>query len=241
MIKIKLTISYDGTDYYGSQIQPDQITVHSKILELLKILNINTTLDFSGRTDRGVHAFKQVLSCDIPDYWSNIDELKFQLNKMIPNSIFIRDISIVDKSFHSRFSVVKREYRYLMTNKPLNPFNAKYISYYRDINLDKINEAFEVLKGEHDFEFFSKKGSDPFSTIRDIYSIKIYKYKGIYVFKFSANSYLRSQIRMMVDFIMKISANKLTIEDLKNQLNKKKLVSWTLAPANGLYLSKISY
>ena len=93
----------------------------------------------------------------------------------------------------------------------------------------------------HDFEYFSKKGSEPVSTIREIYDIKLYQHKEIYVLQFKANSYLRSQIRMMVDFMMKISSGKLTLDDLKKQLNKEKLVSWTLASPKGLYLSKISY
>ena len=241
MIKIKITISYDGTNYYGSQIQPDKTTIHSKILEVLNILNINSILDFSGRTDKGVHAFKQTISCNIPQYWSNLNKLKERMNKLLPDSIYVRAISNVKNDFHSRFSAVKREYRYLITDKPTTPFNTNYISFYKDINIKRIHDAIDMFVGIHDFAFFSKKGSEPVSTIREIYSIKFYKYKGIYILRFSANSYLRSQIRMMVDFIMKISSGKLTLEDLEKQLNKKKLVSWTLAPPNGLYLSKINY
>jgi tRNA pseudouridine38-40 synthase len=62
-MKIKLTISYDGSNFYGSQIQPDKQTVQSKIEEVFLSLNINTKFDFSGRTDKGVHAFRQVISC----------------------------------------------------------------------------------------------------------------------------------------------------------------------------------
>lgn len=241
MSKIKITISYDGSSYFGSQIQPDKVTIHSKILDVFKILNIDSTLDFSGRTDKGVHAFRQTISCNIPPYWSNHTALKSRMNKLLPDSIMVRSIYSVNDDFHSRFSAKRREYRYLITNKPNTPFNAQYVTYYKDLDIQKINEAIALFVGIHDFEFFSKKGSEPISTIREIYNIKFYKYKGIYVLKFCANSYLRSQIRMMVDFIMKISAGKLTLEDLRNQLNKKKLVSWTLAPPNGLYLSKINY
>ncbi len=243
MLKIKITISYDGTDYFGSQVQPqpENITIQSKILEVLKVLNINSTLDFSGRTDKGVHAFRQIISCSIPQYWSDLVKLRIKMNKLLPNSIFVRSIYKVSNHFHSRFSAKKREYRYLISDKAITPFNAKYITFYDDINVEKINNTIKIFEGVHDFDFFCKKGSEPISTIREIYSIKFYKYKDIYILKFSANSYLRSQIRMMVDFIMKISSEKLTTNDLKNQLNKKKLVSWTLAPSNGLYLSKIYY
>lgn len=113
--------------------------------------------------------------------------------------------------------------------------------YKQHINIDLIKEASRILIGVHDFEYFSKKGSEPISTIREIYNINIYFYKSKLIIKFDANSYLRSQIRMIVDFLLKISDAKLTIEDLKTQLSKQKLISWTLAPANGLYLSRITY
>jgi len=240
-MKIKFTVSYDGSLYYGSQRQPNHITIQSKIEEVFKLLNIDTSLEFSGRTDRGVHAFKQVISCVLPDFWSDLVKFKMALNKMLPNSIYVRNVSYVSDDFHARFSAKKREYRYIVTTKELTPFNQNYVEYYESINVEKIRDALKVLKGVHDFEYFSKTGSEPASTVREIYDIKFYKHKELYIFRFKANSYLRSQIRMMVDFIMKISSGKLTIEDLKKQLNKEKLISWTLASPNGLYLSKISY
>jgi len=240
-MNIKITLSYDGSMYYGSQIQPDCITIHSKLLEVLNTINIKTSLDFSGRTDKGVHAFKQIVSCKIPSFWKDINKLQKVLNKQLPDSIKIRNIQHVEDNFHARFSAKRREYRYLLTDKQITVFNSSYISYYPEINDKKINKAIELFQGKHDFEFFSKKGSDPISTIREIYSITFYKYKGIYVLKFVANSYLRSQIRMIVDFIMKISAGKLSMFDLNKQLTKKELISWTLAPSSGLYLSKIHY
>ncbi len=240
-MKIKLAISYDGSDFYGSQIQPNQQTVQSNIQKVFLTLNIDTKLEFSGRTDKGVHAFRQVVSCNIPEFWSDLVKLKKTLNKQLIKSIYVRNISKVSDEFHARFSAKKREYRYLISKKELTPFNTKYISYYKEINKEKINEAIRAFIGIHDFEYFSKKGSEPISTIREIYDIKFYEYKDMYVLNFKANSYLRSQIRMMVDFIMKISSGKLTIEDLKLQLKKEKLISWTLADASGLYLSKINY
>ena len=241
MKKIIFTISYNGTNYYGSQIQPDKITIQSKVEEAFAVLNIATTLEFSGRTDKGVHAFRQSISCLIPDFWNDLDRLKKSLTKLLPNSIHIRKINFVEQNFHARFSAKKREYRYLLTSKKLTPFNSDFVTHYNTINETKINEAIKYFVGIHDFEYFAKKGSDPVSYTREIYDIKFYKHKDLYILNFKANSYLRSQIRMIVDFIMKISSGKLTIKDLQIQLKKEKLISWTLAPANGLYLSKIHY
>jgi len=241
MIKILIIISYDGTQFYGSQIQPDKKTIEFTLIKVLKIINIDTKLEFSGRTDKGVHAFKQAISCFIPKYWNNLKKLQQTVNKLLPNSILIRYISFVKDDFHARFSAKKREYRYLISSKQLTPFNSDFISYYPNINVKKINEAISYFIGQHNFKYFSKTGSEPISTVREIYKIRFYQYKDIYVLNFQANSYLRSQIRMMVDFIMKISEGKLTISDLEKQLKGEKLISWTLAPSNGLYLSKVIY
>jgi len=240
-MKIALTVSYDGTTYNGSQIQPNHPTIQSALDKVLKQINIKTILEFSGRTDKGVHAFRQVVSFVLPKFWNDIFKLKQTLNKMLPNSIFVRYIKKVDDDFHARFSAKKREYRYLISTKPLTPFNANYLGYYKVIDIKQINNAIKMIKGIHDFDYFSKKGSDPVSTIREIYDIRFYKYKDIYVLNFKANSYLRSQIRMLVDFIMKISQDKLTLDQLDDQLNNNKKISWTLASETGLYLSKITY
>ena len=239
MNNIKLTIAYNGSEYFGSQIQPDQITIQSVLQNSMKILNIDTKLEFSGRTDKGVHAFRQVVSCKIPPFWVDLKKLKDKLNRILPNSIVIRSIKKVPQNYHARFSTKKREYRYLISPTPTTPFNCNFITYYKDIDIERINSAIKLFIGVHDFEYFSKKGSEPLSTIREIYDIKFYKHKNIFVLQFKANSYLRSQIRMMVSFIMDISANKLTLQQLKNQISKKELVSFKLAPPNGLYLSKI--
>ena len=160
---------------------------------------------------------------------------------MLSSSIRIISIKEVPKEFHARFSATKRSYRYIISKKELTAFNSNYMAYKSSLDISLMKIAAKEFIGIHDFEYFSKNGSEPISTIREIYSIKIYEYKDIIVIKFNANSYLRSQIRMIVDFLFKISAKKLTLEDLRNQLNKKKLVSWTLAPPNGLYLSRINY
>ena len=229
MQKIKFTISYDGSQFYGSQKQPDKKTVQGVLEEVLEVLNIKTKLELSGRTDKDVHAFRQTISCFIPEHYKDLNILKDKINRLLPNSIFVRNIMQVDEAFHARFSAKKREYRYLFTNKALSPFNTNYISYYKIIDEQKINEAIKLFIGVYDFEFFSKTGSEPESTIREIYDIKLYKHKDIFILKFCANSYLRSQIRMIVDAIMKVSAKRLSLDEIKEQLSKKKQHTWTLA------------
>ncbi len=240
-MNVKFTISYDGTKYQGSQTQPNGLSVEDSIQESFKSLNIDTKIIFSGRTDKDVHATGQVFNCKIPSFWSNLDKLKDIMNRHLPSSIKIKHIKKVSEEFHSRFHAKKRVYRYLVTNKELSVFNADYISYFKDIDEMKIKEAIKVFVGVHDFEYFHKKGSDKDNTIREVFDVKFYKYRNIYVFKFTANSYLRSQIRLMVGSLLAVSQDKISIEDLKAQLEMKKYLFRTPATPYGLYLAKVYY
>ena len=240
-MNVKFIISYDGSLYKGSQKQPTVSTIEDELLLAFKNMNINTNILLSGRTDKEVHATGQVFNCIIPDFWKDFKKLKKVLNHQLPTSIRVLNIQEVAEDFHARFHARKRVYRYIITTKELTSFNNKYISYAKFINEDIIKEAIQEFIGIHDFEYFHKQGSEKENTVREVYKTMFYKHKGFYVFKFTANSYLRSQIRLMVGFLLKISEGKYTMIDLKNQLNMKSQIHRIPADANGLYLSKVIY
>ena len=238
--KILAVISYDGSKFFGMQIQPDKKTIQGEIENALQKLNINSQIQHAGRTDRGVHALNQVISFNIPSFW-DLNKLKTLLNKILFPYIFIKKIKIVSDSFNPRFDAKKRSYRYLLTPH-FSPFNADYTTYYPNkIDLNLLQKALKMFEGRHDFEYFAKTGSDVKDYIREIYNTKIFKYKNFYVIKIEGNGFLRGQIRIIVDFVLKINEKKLTLNDLKAQLNKKKLISKHLAAPNGLYLERIWY
>jgi tRNA pseudouridine38-40 synthase len=240
-MNLKFVIAYDGSCYQGSQKQPNGMTIEDELLRVFKKININTNIILSGRTDKDVHATGQVFNAIIPSYWSDLIKLKKILNQQLTHSIQVRSITEVNEDFHSRFHGKKRVYRYIITNKQTNPFNEKFITYVKSIDEEIIKEAIKLFIGEHDFEYFHKTGSDKDNTVREVYDTIFYKYKDIYIFKFIANSYLRSQIRLMVGFLLKVNEGKLSLEDLKAQLNLEKRILKTPAPANGLYLAKVYY
>ena len=221
-MNLKFTLAYDGSLFQGSQKQPNGQTVEDKLLKAFKKINIETNIVLSGRTDKEVHATGQVFNCLIPGYWEDFFKLKEVLNKNLPSSIKILKISKVDENFHSRFHAKSRVYRYLITTKPTTPFNDKFITYVKNVDEELIKKAIKEFIGIYDFEYFHKTGSDKDITVREIFNTVFYKYKDIYVFKFTANSYLRSQIRLMVGFLLAINEKKLTIEDLKKQLRLEK-------------------
>lgn len=241
-IRLKGTISYDGSKFSGFAKQPDASSVQEKIEEAFRLLQTETEIIGSGRTDANVHALRQVFHCDVPYFWkNNFDRLKSSLKRFLLPHIGLRNLEIVDKSFHARFSAKKRSYRYLISTATPNPFFYHYITYARIDHPQKIAEAIELFKGEHDFEYFKKAGSNAKSFKRTIYKTLFYEYKGIYVIGFEANGFLYSQVRMMVDFLLKIANDRLTMIQLKEQIEKKAIHNRDLALPNGLYLYRVYY
>lgn len=240
-MNVKITVAYDGSYYKGSQKQPNKQSVEDSLLEAFSALHIHSKIIFSGRTDKDVHATGQVFNIQLPAYWTNFQKLQRCLNQGLPPSIQIRHISAVSDDFHARFSAKKRVYRYIISSKPTHPFNQKYITHVDIINETMIKKAIAYFIGVHDFEYFHKRGSDKEQFVREVYETSFYKYKDVYIFKFVANSYLRSQIRLMVGFLLEISSGRLSIDDLKVQLSKKRLVFSTPALPNGLYLARVIY
>ena len=242
MFKIKITLSYDGSVFNGFQVQKGRATtVSNKLYNIFSSLGIKEKFNASGRTDSGVHASRQVIDIVIPEYWSDLKKLKNHINHKAKPDIFIKNIERVDKSFHSRFDAKRRVYKYIVSTKEFDVFRSRYILHVDNIDVKKIQSAIKLFKGVHNFEYFKKNGGNVTSFVREIYKVKFYAYKGVYIFSFDSSGYLRSQIRMMVDFLLRVSNGEFSEDDLKNQLEGKKIVSTNLALPNGLYLSKIKY
>lgn len=241
-MKILLYISYNGSKFQGFQQQNHtKNTVMNKILDTFKTLGIHDTPVGSGRTDSGVHASNQTLHVELPEFWEDLQSLKVMLNRHLNPYIFIKKIKPVKDYFHARFSPIKREYRYILSHDKPNPFEADLYTFYPNCDAEKLNEILGVFKGEHDFEFFKKNGSDTKNFIREIYKIKAHNFKNKTIITIQANGFLRSQIRMMISAVLKVYEGKITLNELQNQLDKKHIYSQTLAQPNGLYLHRIFY
>ncbi len=226
----------------GSQSQKSTPnTVMGVFQRVLNNLGIKDIAIASGRTDRNVHATGQVLHVSLPPFWNDLQKLHSILNYQLPNSLHVRGIEKVDNNFHARYSAQRRIYRYALSTEEENPFEARYITFVKTLEYQKIASAMKLFEGEHDFKNFMKTGSDSENTVRIIYKAMAYQHKGKTILYFEANGFLRSQIRLMVGFLLAISEGKLTQENLYKQLTFKDIYSRKLAPAQGLYLAKIKY
>jgi len=240
-MRVKAVIAYDGSAYQGFQKQTTtDKTVTSSIEKALHSLQIDSSIVGSGRTDAGVHASGQVIHFDLPEFWSDLDKLKLNLNRKL-TQIQFKHISSVSDDFHARFSARKRLYRYLFKTQKPSVFEQKYISYYPAFDTTLLTQALELFVGEHDFDHFHKTGSVTHTTVREIYKtnyIQQYNYHYIY---FQANGFLRSQVRMMVEAAMQCARGEMTLRQLLEQIECQEKYSTKLAPPEGLYLAKILY
>jgi tRNA pseudouridine38-40 synthase len=241
-MRVAVILSYDGSRFKGFQRQNSGVkTVANKLEKILRSLKIDSKIHASGRTDNGVHATNQVIHFDIPAFWKDTEKLKREINKKALPDIYCKSIKAVDDNFHSRYSAKRRVYRYIVSTKLPSVFLTPYILFVPKVDELLVKEAIKYFEGIHDFEYFKKSGSSEKHSLREIYKTRFYKYKDFYIFYFEANGYLRSQIRMMVYFLLEISYGKLSINDLVEQLELKKRHSTGLVEPNGLYLSRIKY
>jgi tRNA pseudouridine38-40 synthase len=241
-MRVKITISYNGALFMGSQPQKNEPnTVLGLFCDALQSLKITDKPVASGRTDRGVHATGQVLHVDLPPYWSDLKKLKRSLGFQLPPSIHVKRVEWVDHTFHARYSAKKRVYRYILSDANANPFEESFVTFTKELDTVAINDAMQLFVGTHNFEMFKKSGSEVKSYERTIYKAFAYRHKKYLILHFEANGFLRSQIRLMVGFLLAISTQQQSNKTLKEQITCKKQHHRKLAPCNGLYLAKIKY
>ncbi|WP_348519098.1 tRNA pseudouridine(38-40) synthase TruA [Campylobacter sp. CCS1377] len=240
-MKLKLILSYDGSRFNGSASQSHKNSVQDNLHDALKHLGIFKKPLFASRTDKGVHASRAVACIECGEHFKDLLFLKKQINKFAKPFIYIRYIERVKDDFEVRFDVKSREYRYIFNHSEFNPLQSSYCYFYPKIDIKKVNKILMLFEGVHDFSFFQKLGGSNKTSIREIFDAKAYAYKNYTIFHFKANGFLRSQIRLIVAAVLKVLEGKMSILELKEQIDAKKIHSRMLAPASGLYLSKISY
>lgn len=160
MQRFRVTLAYDGTDFAGSQAQPQQRTVQGEMDRVLaRILGVQTRTLFAGRTDRGVHATGQVAAFDMPAWRWGPAEVQRSLNASLPSDLRVVGASKADAAFHPRFDAAWREYRYWVAPGALSPFLGRYAWTTRgDVDLHRMLGGARYLEGTHDFASFAGGG-----------------------------------------------------------------------------------
>jgi len=243
-MRIAASIEYDGQLFCGWQRQTDvpniQILIESA---LSSIAQSKITVSAAGRTDSGVHALGQVIHFDT-DVVRPISAWIKGVNSLLPESIRVIWAQEVPDEFHSRYSVVEREYQYLLINNSINSalWNAYAGWNFYPLNYDMVHLACTKFIGEHDFSSFRSSECQATSPIREIYFFDVRRSGDDYIFTIRANGFLHHQIRNMLGAIILVG-RELKEPDFINLLLTQKDRSKappTFMP-NGLYLTNIKY
>ena len=243
-MKILGICSYKGTNYYGWQKQVGFISVQSKIEEVLsQIYDTAITITGSGRTDAGVHAYKQYFHF-VTEKDKDLKQLAYAMNKMLPEDIHILSLEKVADDFHARYNAKRKIYEYdiLLKNKEVFNYDLAYL-YPMDLDIDLLKDALKLFEGEHNYQDFTSKEEDEGNFIRTIYSIEVKQDKDLFKIKFEGNGFMRYQIRNMVGSAIAVANKKEDISFIKYHLdgNKKREIIAYKAPAMGLYLVDVIY
>lgn len=238
-----IRLAYNGGKYHGWQIQSNGITVQ-EILDaaLSRILNREISSLGCGRTDTGVHARCFFAHFDAPDELLSCDALVYQLNAVLPHDMVVYEILPVQSSAHARFSAFSRTYRYYI-HFGKNPFllGQSWRMVY-DLNIEKMEEAMQLLPGERDFSCFARSRADHEHGICSMTEVGLELMENRLILTFSANRFLRNMVRAMVGTLVLIGRDKLNKEDLSRILaSGNRNLAGDSAPACGLFLENIQY
>ena len=242
MVRVKCIVSYDGSKFYGFQIQNKLRTVQGEIQKALKkICEEEVTIHASGRTDAKVHGNKQVFHFDTSRQMPE-KQWKRAINHFLPNDIYILDTLFVSEDFHSRYSAAKKEYHYLLSTNEYSPFETNYIYQYgRPLDLELMKDAASIFIGEHDFASFCSYDQYG-NTIRELYKILIEDNNGIITFTIVGNGFRRYMVRHIVGGLIQVGAKRITKKRLQELLDSKgKEKCLFKAKPQGLYLYEVFY
>jgi tRNA pseudouridine38-40 synthase len=265
MTSWKLTLSYDGTDFYGWQVQPERPTVQGVLAAALEHITGERVLpQGSGRTDAGVHALGQVasfgLEASIPP-----ENLMHALNRSLPQSIRVLGAEIVPASFHARHRAVRKTYEYRIFERraqmgPENsdvericsPFVAPFAWACRwPLQIEPMEQAAAMLCGTHDFTSFA--ASDPDLAQRDETSAGPNPVKTIYIstvtrerdllhYRVMGSGFLHHMVRNIVGTLVEVGRGSLSPADLPRILTARdRSAAGPTAPAQGLFLVQVEY
>lgn len=240
-MKYLINLTYDGSNFYGYQIQRKEKTVEGELEKVLStILNEKVNTIASSRTDRYVHAINQYAHFETE---KNIDIKKVlhSINSLIDKSIYIKSIKKVSDDFHSRYNVINKEYIYKINTGVYNPIEKNYVMQYnKKISKDILIKYTTIMSGKHNFKSFTSDNdaSDYNRNVIITYKIE----KNILYLTFNSSGFLRYMIRNIVGLLLDINDSKKSFDDINKIFESKSRTSCgRCAPGEGLYLNKIEF
>lgn len=241
----KLLIEYDGSDFHGWQRQKNDRTIQETIEKALAVMTREkVTVTGSGRTDAGVHARGQVASFTTG---SRLNEhaLLNGLNSLLPNDVVIHGCDRMPDTFHARFDVKSKRYRYCILNRAIPPAIGRQFVWpiRKPLDVSAMSEAAGILIGTHDFKAFEGAGSPRNHTVRTV-TLSMIKATsdGNVTYDVEANGFLRFMVRNIVGTLVEVGWGKVPVQNFEDILRSKdRSCAGTTAPPQGLFLMDVTY
>jgi tRNA pseudouridine38-40 synthase len=237
-----LSLSFDGSSFFGWQRQAGNLPTVQKLLEqaLEILLRSPAEVTGAGRTDTAVHA--RIFYAHFDSATPVSTDLTYRLNRILPPQIAIHNITQVNNQAHARFSAVSRTYTYRICTRK-DPFEiGRSWHFEQALDLEKMQSAADMLLGRKDFGCFSKSNTQVKTNICQVMSAKWSRKDHIFEFEITADRFLRNMVRAIVGTLVDVGLGKLSLEEFPQILeSRNRSMAGYSAPGCGLFLSDISY
>ena len=240
---VRAVVEYDGTQYFGFQIQTNTPTIQGELeAALLRITGEPIRIVGGGRTDTGVHAAGQTISFSVA--WRHpLEDLLRAMNAHLPQEIAVKEIAAALEGFHARFSAMGRRYRYSLFGSRIRSPLLERFAWRVDAepDLQRLHAASGLLIGEKDFGAF---GEPPYgdNTVRRIRSAVWQRQGPLLVWDVEANAFLRRMVRTLVGTMVWVATGRMALETMSNLLSEPdRSQAAPPAPASGLCLMEVLY
>jgi len=260
LVRVRMVVAYDGTAFHGFAANRDVTTVAGTLQQALElVVRAPVVLTAAGRTDKGVHAWGQVVSCDLPAEVDALDDLRRSLNRICGDAIVVREIAAAPVDFDARHSATSRIYRYTVLNQAgPDPFAARTAWHVEPpLDLRAMQLACDPLIGEHDFSSFCRRPPvkragvvaqevvEP-SLVRRVldarWSAVDFERGSLLRFEIEARAFCHQMVRSIVGTMVAVGTGRKRAGDVASILRSRdRANAGQLAPPNGLCLWQVRY
>jgi len=247
MRRIKVQLSYDGTDYHGWQVQPGLRTIQGTLEEVISgIEGKPVQVAGSGRTDAGVHALAQVAAFHL-DNPIPADNLMRAVNRLLPRDIRVMRAEETHPDFHPRFQAKAKTYEYrIFRGEICPPFERRYVYHHPyPLRVDEMIGAAPLLEGEHDFTAFAAtddRDEPRASKVRTIFCSRLTQENDRLIYRVTGSGFLKHMVRNIVGVLLEVGKGNVDRAGVVARMDPAgSIPPGPTAPARGLFLISVEY
>jgi tRNA pseudouridine38-40 synthase len=247
MRRIKIELSYDGTEYHGWQVQPGLPTIQGTLETVLEqIEGRPVPVAGSGRTDAGVHALAQVAAFSIENPIP-VENLRKAVNRLLPYDIRVTRVNEAPPAFHPRFDARAKTYEYrIFRGEICPPFERRYVQHHPfPLRCDRMIELARLLTGEHDFSAFAasdERDELGASKVRTIFCSQLSLEGDRLLYRVTGSGFLKHMVRNIAGVLLEIGKGNIDRNGLCERLEPGSAIPpGPTAPARGLFLVSVEY